>query len=54
MTFIQIDKSTHINAEIIALIEWAGVVMFITTKNGKTYSIGTPDLVSLASQKLGL
>jgi len=54
MTFIQINDTQWINAEIIALIESYNNKLSITTKNGKAYYITSPTLVERASDTLRL
>lgn len=55
MTFIKIDKTTYINAEIIALIAVSNSTsLYITTKNGKEYYIEDNALALRAVQKLEL
>lgn len=54
MTFIRINTQTYINAEIIALIVADENSLYITTKNGKEYTITYPRYVNLAYRKLNL
>jgi hypothetical protein len=56
MTFIQVDRITFLNAEVIALIEYEGKGdshVLVTTKNGRTYTV-RPELIATLKDKLAL
>lgn len=54
MIFIRINTQTYINAEIIATIVADENNLYITTKNGKEYTITYPRYVHLAYHALNL
>lgn len=58
MKMLQIDSTTFINPEIIALVEVVVSTdrhpLNILTKNGKSYRIEVPALITAAYEQLGL
>jgi hypothetical protein len=57
MTFIQVDRITFLNAEVIALINYEGEGdshILITTKNGRTYTVREPELIATLKTKLAI